>query len=290
MSKVNELRAKYSKITEATFNKFVDGDKTPTKKYLKFMLEAWANKNAGFSRVSTAKQLIDEVNRFDSLLPYNKDRKDIYDNRFLIYENLKNYNDEIELIKEEKTFVREDHVDVIFENENFVMLYPKTHKGSLKYGSGTKWCTATRNDSGIFNRYQKSGCLVYLIDKKESKLRNYNKLAFYCDSTIECDSLIGRILIYNQLDNCSSEKTIINAGWTHKELLELVFTYRMFHARIKELNKSREMVKNVIDFMKTLDLTEFDRHLSVVKTYNPSEFGNIKDILDRFVDKVEKSL
>ena len=32
MSKVDELRSKYSTVSTATFNKFVEADKTPTKK------------------------------------------------------------------------------------------------------------------------------------------------------------------------------------------------------------------------------------------------------------------
>jgi len=41
MSKVEELRLKYPKVTKPTFNKFVDADFTPTKKYLEFMLKTW---------------------------------------------------------------------------------------------------------------------------------------------------------------------------------------------------------------------------------------------------------
>ena len=46
MSKVEELKAKYPKITAAVFNRFVEGDKTKTKKYLPFMLKTWVNKTS----------------------------------------------------------------------------------------------------------------------------------------------------------------------------------------------------------------------------------------------------
>lgn len=39
MSKIDELRNKYSGITNQIFEKFVDGDTTPTKKYLEFLLK-----------------------------------------------------------------------------------------------------------------------------------------------------------------------------------------------------------------------------------------------------------
>ena len=49
MSKVEELRKNYSRISETTFKKFVNGDNTPTKKYLKYMLDSWMLKLNGYT-------------------------------------------------------------------------------------------------------------------------------------------------------------------------------------------------------------------------------------------------
>ena len=82
MSKVDELRKKYPNVTTVTFNKFVNGDKTNTKKYLPFMLKTWVNRN-GY--INTSADLVKLVNMFDELLPYIEN-KDIYSKN---YENIK---------------------------------------------------------------------------------------------------------------------------------------------------------------------------------------------------------
>ena len=40
MAKIDELRKKYPKVNKSTGDKFFEGDKTPTKKYLEFMLKS----------------------------------------------------------------------------------------------------------------------------------------------------------------------------------------------------------------------------------------------------------
>jgi predicted nucleotidyltransferase len=44
MSKVDDLRQKYQQIAKSTFNKFEEGDTTPTKKYLEYMLKSWVDR------------------------------------------------------------------------------------------------------------------------------------------------------------------------------------------------------------------------------------------------------
>ena len=45
MSKVQELREKYPSVTQLTFDKLANADKTPTKKYLEYLLKMWSNKS-----------------------------------------------------------------------------------------------------------------------------------------------------------------------------------------------------------------------------------------------------
>jgi hypothetical protein len=44
MSKVDDLKKKYSQVSPASFTKFVEADTTPTKKYLDFMLKTWEDR------------------------------------------------------------------------------------------------------------------------------------------------------------------------------------------------------------------------------------------------------
>jgi hypothetical protein len=159
MSKVEELRSKYSNLTAATFTKFVDGDKTPTKKYLEFMLRTWTNRNENFCP-STVASLISLVKNFDELLPYIEN-KDIYSKDYYDVSILKLVIVRAQEIKEEKTFVKEEHVLILDDTEEYILVQPLSHRGSLRYGAQTRWCTAAKKEVSTFARYTKSGLLVY---------------------------------------------------------------------------------------------------------------------------------
>ena len=88
MSKVNELRIKYPKVTKTTFTKFVSADFTPTKKYLDFMLRVWDNR-LNIEGHITVNVIIELVKEFDSLLPYIEN-KDIYSKEYTDLSVLKN--------------------------------------------------------------------------------------------------------------------------------------------------------------------------------------------------------
>ena len=163
MSKVDELRIKYPKVTKVTFNKFVDADYTPTKKYLEFMIKTWVNKPSLTFNLNVS-LIVNVVKKFDTLLPYIEN-KDIYHKDYADFSLLIRVIENAEILKDEKTFIREDHVNVLADNDRYILLQPTTHRGSLKYGAGTKWCTASKNSPDVFDKYTKKGCLVYLIDK-----------------------------------------------------------------------------------------------------------------------------
>jgi hypothetical protein len=206
MAKIDELKIKYPKVTTTVSNTFFGGDVTPTKKYLEYMFKYWANRNR-FDTYSS-KDIVKMVNKFDMLLPYIQN-KDIYSKQYEAINQLEIVVNESEKIKLEKEFIREDHVDVIFENDDFLLLRPKTFQGSNKYGAYTKWCTTGRNQN-YFKDYMRSSFLIYLISKKE-RSKNYNKVAFL---TGKVHTLINPIKIWNQMDTeISNEGTLIKNGW-----------------------------------------------------------------------------
>ena len=163
MGKVKELSTKYPNISATTFKKFLESDKTQTKKYLEYMLKMWYDRNVNGSP-NTTMPLIEAVQKFDNLLPYIKN-KDIYSTEYSSYSALEKVLSQAEDAKEDATFVKEQHVDVLDETDEYIFLVPKTHRGSLKYGSGTKWCTASRNNREYFYRYSRNGVLCYVISK-----------------------------------------------------------------------------------------------------------------------------
>lgn len=68
----------------------------------------------------------------------------------------------------------------IFEDDNILIVRPLTHKASCKYGSGTKWCTTTRDEPSYFNNFTvKNQALYYVILKKFSSDNKFYKIAIH---------------------------------------------------------------------------------------------------------------
>lgn len=69
----------------------------------------------------------------------------------------------------------EKQIIVIFEDDEWILLKPLTYLSSKKYGSNTKWCTTSSNDSSHFTRYTSKGILIYCVNKKTG----YKVACFY---------------------------------------------------------------------------------------------------------------
>jgi hypothetical protein len=283
MSKVDDLRKKYPKVHNSTFERFVEGDTTPTKKYLEYMLLLWTCKRGSTS--FTTSQLIKEVKRFDSLLPYHKN-KDIYSSDYMYFSYLVRINNSSEEIKDEKTFNRDEHANVIFEDDNYLLLEPKTHKGSLKYGANTKWCTASKGNPQTFTNYVKRGCLVYLIDKKNSK-GDVSKVAFYNEKG---GPLSGQILMYNQKDTCVTEHNLLSEGWSIQLIVDFIMRYRLHYFNLLRIKKSRDEVNKIVSVIKTLDLSSLSKNMEILKGAGSTEFEGVKDTIDNFVKRIENGV
>jgi hypothetical protein len=285
MSKVDELRVKFPKVTNATFIKMVEFDFTGTHKYLEYMLKSWISRN-GYGMNHSITQLFNEIKRFDGLLPYHV-TKDIYSQEFNSYPKLVEMNDKAQIAKDDKTFVREEHANVLYEDDELIMVSPKTHRGSLKYGAGTTWCTASKSNPNTFQNYAKNGCLVYLIDKTESKTKNFQKIAFYNNSG---HSLSGEISIYSQNDNETNESRLVEKGWKPEKLAELMLRFRAYHVDRESIKRAKSKVESLIDAMKNINLDELHSNLKYLEKRGESEFKDVNNLVNTFVSTVEKSL
>ena len=82
---------------------------------------------------------------------------------------IKNLLEAVKKIKNDAEF------DIVYRNDNILLVAPKTHSAACRYGSGTKWCTA-RPDSSSFDYLRKDAILFYLIlykDTPEGKIEDY---------------------------------------------------------------------------------------------------------------------
>lgn len=286
MSKVEELRVKYSKITEVTFRKLVEADETPTKKYLEYLLKMWDNRRLN-AVPPTSQSLIDVVKKFDTLLPYIEN-KDIYSSIYHNFRNLRNVVENAEEKRDEKTFQKEDHAIFYKETDNYIMLQPKTHRGSMKYGAGTRWCTAGRTNASLFKTYTDTGLLVYVIKKVPTSNSNYNKIALYMKYGE--DALGGHIEVFMANDSQTRPGTLINNGWDELDVFEIMTMYRRVFLTTKKDKKIRE---NIESFIKTLNGIKFEtliNNLSKLEyTIDDSYISNIKNNLDTFLNELQSA-
>jgi hypothetical protein len=65
-------------------------------------------------------------------------------------------------------------VERIYEDSTWLVIKPLSFSASLAYGSGTKWCTAMKNEPSYFYRYASEGILLYVINKINGKKYGFN--------------------------------------------------------------------------------------------------------------------
>lgn len=107
----------------------------------------------------------EDLKKFIKFCEYNE-RGLIQKNDVTTYTNFDQILSEYEIANdkiEEKEL--EKQIQKIYEDDTWLSLRPLTAQASLKYGSNTKWCTATKNEPYHFLRYTKRGILIYNINK-----------------------------------------------------------------------------------------------------------------------------
>lgn len=284
MSKVDDLKVKYPKINKTTFQKFVDADKTPTKKYLEFYLKVWSGR-IGVSSMVTIDKLIKMVNQFHELLPYvSDDSKDIYS---LTVISLSRVIANAEHVKEEKSFNKEEHIHVIEETDDYLIISPKTFKGSLKYGFGTKWCTASKNNPSYFAKYCKQGILVYVIYKKPVKNNNVQKIAFFLRNVI-CP-YTGVAEIYNQVDNLTTGEEMVKGGWSAENVFRVTTLIRGYMVKSREVKTAIQNVENVTKLLSSIDFSSLSENLTVIELAKNNDYTlKVKETVNEFIEKLKQ--
>jgi len=154
-----DFEKKFSnKFTEEQLRAIIDkSDVLPGQhKYLNFLGKVVNPRNFNADLNITIKLL----EKF-STVGQNLNLKDInqYDKISTLKNALDDYDNRVR--REIKTV---DDADVIYEDNEMIVVSPKTHKSSCYFGAGTKWCT-TASDSGHYDRYNQDGKLFYFISK-----------------------------------------------------------------------------------------------------------------------------
>jgi len=287
MSKVDDLRSKYKSVSNSSFSKFEEADFTPTKKYLDFMLKTWEDRKTE-APYRTTGIIIDAVHKFHNLIPYIEN-KDIYSKEY--YGNFGKLTDVIEVaevVREEKNFNKEEHINVLLETDEFLLLQPKTHKGSIKYGANTKWCTTAKNNESIFKNYTRDGFLGYLIDKTETKTGEYKKVALYLE--YNSGGINDNVKLYDVKDKYATEDDLIQSGWDIEKLFEIFTMFRYHFIKAKENKKSKDFVNTFVNTLNKLDFNKFEVHMNKLDAEcDLSYIKGAQSKVESFLESLNKS-
>lgn len=259
MSKITDLRNKYTEqqISNTIFNKLVNSDATPTKKYCEYMINLWINK--GLNKTITSPKIIEAVIRFNSLLPYI-DNKDIYS--YKNFDVLLSTIETAQETKDSKTFIKEEHTVTLIENENFWLMIPTTYEGSCKYGTSTKWCTAMKTTKVHFENYSKNGLLVYLIRKKTSG-KNL-KYAFHVEYNQK--KLVNpSIKIYDEKDDIITYEQMANQNWNNQDIIDIFYKIVSEFNQRKQIRDAKSYISKFLESLNNMNFEEIEKNLGIIQ-------------------------
>lgn len=212
--KLKEVRETYKEkgVREDIIDTVIRLDETPTKKYANYILKQHMRGYSLFDVASFCKY-------FEMYLPHISN-KDIYSKEYDDIHDLRNEIEGAKLRCELKKIDKKTagKVFVIKETDDYIFLHPKNFKAAAKYGYNTRWCV-TSSDS-YYNDYKST--LAYLIIKRGTTDRNYQKLAFHKrktsdyysiyngdDSTISISQAISRLpkvkIDWNEIEELYAE-------------------------------------------------------------------------------------
>lgn len=283
MGKIDDLRSRYYKINKITFQRIVQGDNTPTKKYLEYMLKIWETK----SDFLTIDMLIKKVTMFDDLLPFIEN-KDIYSRVYKDFNYLSDVVNTAQAKKDDNQYARDEHVDVLVENDSYILVSPKTYEGSLKYGANTKWCTAATSTDQSFRDYTRTGILCYLIDKSHKIQKNHEKVGIYISSIDEI--LITNAKMYNVLDAEVTTRTLVSVGWSLEDLVLILTKVRVYGVERSLVKKAEENIKNAIKTISTFNVDEIFKSIKYIESQDTINLDDEKNTINQFIEELKNKL
>jgi hypothetical protein len=137
----------------------------------------------------------------------------------------------------------------LYEDDDVLVIRPKSHAASCYYGANTKWCTTTAGSSGYFEKYIKSGLLYYFINKKENV-----KMALYRNSEER------KTEVYNAQDKLVSLEDLREQFPNQNDLIDELIGSGEFIKALRNFSKGK------IDYR---ELEDSDESILKVKPSDP---------------------
>ncbi len=195
-----KARERYPMISDIVFNHYVNADPSGNQKYLDWMLGTTLSDSKHYQNNDTYDpytfergvnvvlrphkrpvqyhiDMVDAINYFHN----NQQRFDVKDiNRYKsLYELEKFINLVKKKVKQKELDKRaKQERDIVYNDDRWLVISPKSHLASCKYGAGTKWCVTTKDSSSYWEKYSKNAIFYFILDKTKEETDPLYKVAY----------------------------------------------------------------------------------------------------------------
>jgi len=129
------------------------------------------SKKSGIWKGDDGKPLSKDINSWEDIESLASDIRDAY-------KRLDKQRREKELKKQMSAQAKEES-DVVYDDEQFMVIRPLSAHASCYYGMGTKWCISATDSRNYFDSYTKEGKVFYFVmDKTRSNDDPFKKVAW----------------------------------------------------------------------------------------------------------------
>lgn len=203
-----------SESLDVVIQHLVSGDPSKTNKYVPIMLRILSTSNVGVDQLIMAvvefanvenkiSQKIFEGVEFGVLRQLSdgitKNPKDIQQYKtFHDFNLVQKIANKYITKNEHKNKIVEEETEVLYDEDDYKVVVPLTHKSSCFWGVETKWCTTSKDNPDYFSNYKNNGTLFYVIDKyrQDESEHPMSKFAVFIPKA----NTTGKCEIYNRPD------------------------------------------------------------------------------------------
>lgn len=214
-----------------------------------------------------------QVDYVDNISNIAKNPKDI--NQYTNPDFIRTLMSVVDSRKTEKQIEREakTQVDKIYEDDQVLVVKPKSFIASCYYGANTKWCTTTKGSSSYFEKYLREGQLYYFIHKM-----NGIKRALFVKTKPKGYE------VYTSTDQETTLEDLESLFPEQKDLIEQLIGIEHFVKKLNDYGRGRIDARELMDSEELIVRIQEDklRGLSeiIFEFKDDSDFFDIVDLND----------
>jgi hypothetical protein len=154
--------------------------------------------------LSNLQELLLKFNKIGSNLPISDINK---------YKSINELSDAIKIYenKQRRSIKKVDGADIIYDDDDYTVIHPKTYTASCFYGKGSKWCVSSNDTSNYWYEYDKEYKLFFFLSKKLPTSDRFYKVALLLNYD-------GKTQYWDAPDNTFSSGWILNTKYLNKIL------------------------------------------------------------------------